>query len=76
MGFFSNLFEKKISSIKWAITLTTPTIGTFYVDKKGANVCCAMDSSMSCGYTEENVAKVFNELKTINPTYQYEMVKI
>lgn len=76
MGLFSDLLNKKETPLKWAITLTTPTIGTFYVDKKGANVCCAMDSSRSCGYTEEKVAKAFNDLKAKNPTYNYEMVEI
>lgn len=76
MGFFSNLFKIDNPTKHWAITLTTKTSGTFYVNNRGVNVCCAMDSSVSCGYTETEVAKVFNQLKLANPTWDYNMVEI
>ncbi len=76
MGFFSSLFNNDKPKSNWAITLTASQAGTFYVNKRGVNVCCAMDSSLSCGITEEKVAKVFNDLKAKNPNYDYNMVEI
>lgn len=75
MGIFNR--NKELNPPKmWAITLTTTYAGTFYVNKHGVNVCCAVDSSISCGITESEVAKAFNELKRKNPTYNYSMVEI
>lgn len=75
MGIFNR--SKQVNPPKmWAITLETTHAGKFYVNKHGINVCCATDSSLSCGIIESEVAKAFNDLCRKNPSFKYEMVEI
>lgn len=73
MGFFN--WNKKPEKV-YAITSTTTICGTFYVDKRGNNVCCAMDSAQSNGKTYDNVYKNLQELKRKYPERNFNMEEI
>ena len=60
----------------YAITSTTNICGTFYVDKRGNNVCCAMDSAQSNGKTYDNVYANLQELKRKHPDRNFNMEEI
>lgn len=76
MGFFD--WNKKSAEPEkvYAITSTTTICGTFYVDKRGNNVCCAMDSAQSNGKTLDKVSANLQELKRKYPDRQFNMEEI
>lgn len=60
----------------YAITSTTTICGTFYVDKRGNNVCCAMDSAQSNGKTFDNVYANLQDLKRKYPERNFNIEEI
>lgn len=76
MGFFD--WNKKSTEPEkvYAITSTTTICGTFYVDKRGNNVCCAMDSAQSNGKTFDNVYANLQDLKRKYPERNFSMEEI
>lgn len=76
MGFFDWKPKKQEPEKVYAITSTTTICGTFYVDKRGNNVCCAMDSAQSNGKTYDNVYANLQELKRKYPERNFSMEEI
>jgi len=74
MGFFD--WKPKEPPKVYAITSTTNICGAFYVDKRGNNVCCAMDSAQSCGKTFDNVYANLQDLKRKYPERNFSMEEI
>ena len=74
MGFFD--WKPKEPPKVYAITSTTNICGTFYVDKRGNNVCCGMDSAQSNGKTWENVNNNLKALKVKYPDRIFNIVEI
>lgn len=76
MGFFD--WNKKSAEPEkvYAITSTTNICGAFYVDKRGNNVCCAMDSAQSNGKTYDNVYKNLQELRRKYPERNFSIEEI
>lgn len=76
MGFFDWKKEETSPQKTYAIVYNSKNFGSFYVNKRGVNVCCAMDSAVSCGKTWDNVLKSFNSLRTTFPDREFQMVEI
>jgi len=76
MGFFDWKPKKQEPEKVYAITSTTTICGTFYVDKRGNNVCCAMDSAQSNGKTFDNVYANLQDLKRKYPERNFNIEEI
>jgi len=76
MGFFDWKPKKQEPEKVYAITSTTTICGTFYVDKRGNNTCCAMDSAQSNGKTFDNVYANLQDLKRKYPERNFNIEEI
>lgn len=76
MSFFNWQKEVDKPQKTYAIIYHSNNFGSFYIDKRGVNVRCSMDSAKSCGMTWDNVGQTLRNLKTKFPERNFEMVEI
>ena len=76
MGFFDWKPKKQEPEKVYAITSTTTICGTFYVDKRGNNVCCAMDSAQSNGKDWDKVNANLTNLRRTYKDRDFNIVEI
>jgi len=73
---FFNWLKASDEPKTYAITSTTKICGTFYVDKRGNNVCCPMDSAQSNGKDWGSVNNNLKALRKLYPDRSFDIVEI